>query len=146
MPNCETNQSYLYTQPPHQSSEPRVTRDLLSNLAKRLSSKLEDGDFKGAVRITCSEDTMADLNEETLSALHAKHPPLHPDSSFSSPLEIPTVARKGHCALPNCAATKLSRFQIAPLPKLRRFQLGSTVTWLCLVLYSTRQGKVMDLG
>ena len=32
---------------------------------------------------------MTDLNEETLSALHAKHPPLHPDSSFSAPLEIP---------------------------------------------------------
>ena len=95
------DESELPTQPPHQSSEPRVTRDLLSNLAKRVSSKLEDGDFKGAVRITCSEDTMADLNEETLSALHAKHPPLHPDSSFSSPLET---------------ASKLFRFQIAPPP------------------------------
>ena len=83
------DESELPTQPPHQSSEPRVTRDPLSNLAKRVSSKLEEGDFKGAVRITCSEDMMADLNEETLSALHAKHPPLHPDSSFPAPLEIP---------------------------------------------------------
>ena len=32
---------------------------------------------------------MEDLNEETLSALHVKHPPLHPDSSFPVPLEIP---------------------------------------------------------
>ena len=61
--------SELPTQPPHQSSEPRVTRDPLSNLAKRVSSKLEERDFKGAVRITCSEDTMADLNEETLPCL-----------------------------------------------------------------------------
>ena len=60
------DESELPTQPPHQSSEPRVTRDPLSNLAKRVSSKLEEGDFKGAVRITCSEDTMADLHEETL--------------------------------------------------------------------------------
>ena len=83
------DESELPTQPPHQSSEPRVTRDPLSNLAKRVSSKLEEGDFKGAVQITCYEDTMADLNEETLSALQAKHPPLHPDSSFPAPLEIP---------------------------------------------------------
>ena len=41
------DESELPTQPPHQSSEPRFTRDPLSSLAKRVSSKLEEGDFKG---------------------------------------------------------------------------------------------------
>ena len=51
-------------------------------LAKRVSSKLEEGDVRGAVRIACSEDTLAELNEETLSALRAKHPPQPLGSCF----------------------------------------------------------------
>ena len=73
-------------QPPRQLS---ASRDVLSSLARRVSSKLEEGDYKGAVRLSCSEDTMAELNDETLSALKAKHLPSHIDSSFPSPLENP---------------------------------------------------------
>ena len=47
-----------------------------------MSSKLEEGDVRGAIRIACSEDTLAELNEETLSALRAKHPPQSPGSCF----------------------------------------------------------------
>ena len=47
-----------------------------------MSSKLEEGDVRDAIRIACSEDTLAELNEETLSALRAKHSPQHPGSCF----------------------------------------------------------------
>ena len=50
--------------------------------AKRVSSKLEEGDVRGALRIACSEDTLAELNEEALSPLRTKHPPQPPGSCF----------------------------------------------------------------
>ena len=55
------------------------------SLAARVSVKLEEGDFKGAVRLACSDDTLAPMNEATYEALLERHPPLHPDSI------IPTV-------------------------------------------------------
>ena len=64
-----------------QSSKHHFPRGSASNQAKRVSSKLE-GDVRGAVRIASSEDTLAELNEETLSALRAKHPPQPPGSCF----------------------------------------------------------------
>ena len=69
------------------------SRSPLKNLTARVSSKLEEGDFKGAVRLACS-DTFVELNAETLSALQQKHPNPHPDSSIppSPPpriLEVP---------------------------------------------------------
>ena len=66
----------------HQSSKHHIPSDSTTNLAKQVSSKLEEGDVRGAVRIACSEDTLAELNEETLSALRAKHPPQPPGSCF----------------------------------------------------------------
>ena len=65
-----------------QSSKYHFPRDSASNLAKQVSSKLEEGDVRVAVRISSSEDTLAELNEETLSALRAKHPPQPPGSCF----------------------------------------------------------------
>ena len=55
------------------------------NLAKRVTSKLEDGDFRGAVGIACSEDCLATFNSDTLTALQAKHPTPHPDSIIPTP-------------------------------------------------------------
>ena len=57
----------------------------LRGLAKRVSSKLEDGDYRGTVRIACSEDTVVELSDDILSALRMKHPSLHPESVFPSP-------------------------------------------------------------
>ena len=57
-------------------------QDCPSALAKRVSSKLEDGDFRGAVRLTCSQDSLAVKNEETLTALRSKHPQRCSDSCF----------------------------------------------------------------
>ena len=44
--------------------------------------KLEEGDFRGAVRLACSDDTVADMSEATYTALQQKHPQPHPCSSI----------------------------------------------------------------
>ena len=49
---------------------------------KRVSAKLEEGDFKGAVHLACSSSTIADRNDATLEALKKIHPPPHQDTSF----------------------------------------------------------------
>ena len=51
-----------------------------TTLAARISSKLEEGDFKGAVRLASSEDTIRDPNGVTVEALRSKHPTSHPES------------------------------------------------------------------
>ena len=71
--------------PPQQSSDRRrhrPTRDPLESLAVRVASKLEEGDFKGAIRLACSEDSIAEPNDKTLLALKDKHPEPHPGSNF----------------------------------------------------------------
>ena len=74
--------------PPTVSLSPATKRPLLGDpdaqLAARVSAKLEEGDFKGAVRLASSEDTLAPLNVATLEALKGKHPPPHPDSIIPS--------------------------------------------------------------
>ena len=54
----------------------------LDRLARRVSSKLEEGDFAGAVRLSASTDTFAGYNSATVSALQTKHPPTHPQSGI----------------------------------------------------------------
>ena len=54
--------------------------DQLKSLGQRVSVKLEEGDFKGAVRLVCSEDSIAERTEVNFSVLREKHPPPHPDS------------------------------------------------------------------
>lgn len=49
-------------------------------MADRVSAKLEEGDFKGAVRLASSDDTLAPMNEATYQALLERHPPPHPNS------------------------------------------------------------------
>src|SRR6218665_4024977 len=44
-------------------------------LASIVASKLEEGDFKSAIRLICSEDKPALDTPETLAALKHKHPP-----------------------------------------------------------------------
>ena len=62
--------------------------DNISKLATSVSVKLEEGDFKGAVRLACSEDTLAEDNEVTIAALRSKHPAPHPDTI---PIPPPSV-------------------------------------------------------
>lgn len=51
------------------------SRQSSASLAARVTSKLEEGDFRGAVRIASSDHTLAEHNDNTLAALKAKHPP-----------------------------------------------------------------------
>ena len=49
-------------------------------LALKVLSKLEEGNFEGAVRLACSDCTLANMNEATFTALKEKHPSPHSDS------------------------------------------------------------------
>ena len=59
--------------------------DSMFALARRVANKIEEGDFKGAIRLASSDDMVADFSVETFNALQAKHPPVHSDSNFPPP-------------------------------------------------------------
>ena len=59
--------------------------DILQSLGRRVASKLEEGDIKGAVRLTCSEDRLAPFNSATFEALQNKHPVPHCDTVIPPP-------------------------------------------------------------
>ena len=64
--------------PVHRSRQRQSsTHDPMKSLAIRVSTKLDEGDFKGAVRLASSDVKLA-----TFEALKEKHPTLHPDSAF----------------------------------------------------------------
>ena len=44
----------------------RTEEDFMEKLARNVSCKLTEGDFHGAVRSVCSEETVADYSDETL--------------------------------------------------------------------------------
>lgn len=50
-----------------------------------MAIKIEEGDFRGAIRLASSEDTLADFSDDTLTALKAKHPLPHPNSHIPPP-------------------------------------------------------------
>ena len=86
-------------QDPPASPSPRTTqssrkqqkvRDPLESLAALVASKLEEGNVTGAVRIACSEVSVAPMNNTTLDALKKKHPPPHPDPQMPPPPEEPS--------------------------------------------------------
>ena len=64
---------------------PKSSHDPFNSLATRVAAKLEEGDYKGAVRLACSEDSIATFDEETMAALRSKHPPPHPHSQIPPP-------------------------------------------------------------
>ena len=66
---------------------PRSPPDPKQLMAKHVCMKPGEGDYKGAVRIVCSEDTITDITDETISALQEKHPGVHPKSRIPSPPE-----------------------------------------------------------
>ena len=66
----------------------------LKLLARCVSTKLEEGDYRGAGHTACSDDTIADISEKTISILKAKHPLPHPDFCVpqSPGMSVPTFA------------------------------------------------------
>ena len=58
------------------------------NLSNAVASKVEDGNFKAALRLSCSDDTPAPDNQDTYQALLDKHPQAPEDRrSFQDPKE-----------------------------------------------------------
>jgi len=69
-------------------------------LAAIASSKLEDGDVKGAVRLLCSDDGLAVPNSATFNAISCLHPAAPVDrrsvsSTDISAIQVTSVAVKG---------------------------------------------------
>ena len=85
-----------------------------SRLAAAVSSKLEAGNFRAAVRIICSSDTPAQVNQDTLKALQAKHP------GPASDRRVPCDPRDN----PRFEALQISKEHI--MRALRTFPLGSS--------------------
>lgn len=67
--------SFPAASPSVQPKKPsRIRPSTNDNLAARVSSKLEDGDIRGAIRLAASDDTMAPFDDLTAAALRDKHP------------------------------------------------------------------------
>ena len=109
------NEGVVLDPDPPVSREPRSKRgrnDPMDMLAVRVARKLEEGDYRGAVRITCADDTIAEHSSATLESLRQKHPKPHPDRGiFPTPdAEMPslTVAeedvRRAIASFPNGSA------------------------------------------
>ena len=80
---------------PPSTSNPRKSRkhhDPIITLAANVSGNLEEGDFKGAVRLAGSEDTIADMSDSTFASLQSKHPTPHPDTSIPPPPHDPVYS------------------------------------------------------
>ena len=70
-------------------SKPRSQN--LDALATRVATKLEEGDFKGAVHLACSEDSIADLSNKIMMALKSKHLAPHPDTKIPTPPDASNI-------------------------------------------------------
>ena len=49
-----------------------------------MSSKLEEGDYKGAVRLACSRDTVVEHSTSNVEAMKMKHPSRQVNSTFEA--------------------------------------------------------------
>ena len=65
---------------PAPSGKPKSSRSADEALSSLVSSKIEDGNLRAAVRILCSDETLAEENNDTFTQLCSKHPrpPLAP--------------------------------------------------------------------
>ena len=63
----------------HRKQDPSKIKDSEKKVARLASEKLEDGDIKGAIRILCSVDSVADFDKETHNKLVDLHPPVPTD-------------------------------------------------------------------
>ena len=77
MESCvSSKQSSTSGKPDHHSKRKVLDKshDSLELSSSKVTSKLEEGNFKGVVRLACAVDVMADHSLETLEALKRKHP------------------------------------------------------------------------
>ena len=98
----------------YRTANTRNTREQDTRLAAAITSKLEAGNFRAAVRLLCSDDVPAPTNAETLKALRAKHPPAPHDRK-------PTPSSIG--------SARFEHLQVCPnnvIKYLRTFPAGSS--------------------
>ena len=62
--------------PQNRRVKPSKPQNAIDAIVSRVSWKLEEADYRGAVRLVSSEDIIADRSEATLEALREKHPHL----------------------------------------------------------------------
>jgi hypothetical protein len=55
------------------------------------SAKLKDGDFKGAFWLLCSDDGLAEVNDNMLSALDNLYPPVPADQLAAPTTDVPPL-------------------------------------------------------
>ena len=80
-PNIELHVRGITANPSGHRPVPRTsTSSKVNHHASRISMKLKEGDYRGAVKLACSEDVFAAHNSHTLDVLRAKHPPAPPNS------------------------------------------------------------------
>lgn len=81
----------------------RVKEDALR---RRVAAKFAEGDVSGAVREMASAEGLAPLNEDTVEALRAKHPPASGDLNLPDPPDesiVPVVATEGNIRKAICS-------------------------------------------
>jgi hypothetical protein len=61
------------------TTKQRSAKSDLASLAANVTSKIEDGNIKAALRLLSSDDRPASDNDATIAALQARHPPAAPD-------------------------------------------------------------------
>ena len=104
-PCLETLDSQVFTNRRYNSS-----KSADETTARMASVKLEDSDIKGAVRLLCSEDTLASENSETFNKLCSLHPAAPVDrrqapSTTMQPLQVSSAAvRAAIQSFPNGSA------------------------------------------
>jgi hypothetical protein len=84
----------------------------MQNLAARVAAKIEEGDVRGAVRLTASNDTLAAYDDDTVAALRQLHP-----SRTTPTCDLP------HPPVDNVPALKLSENDI--VAAIKSFLAGS---------------------
>ncbi|XP_021957065.1 uncharacterized protein LOC110853130 [Folsomia candida] len=89
----ENNFSIPLPHPPRQFSQRSPQID---STVKKVEAKLADGDIRGAIRLACSDDTIAPNDDDTLSVLREKHP-VHPEpTNYPQPLADDSVIEAVH--------------------------------------------------
>ncbi len=114
----------------YSASKPRQSkikkrRDPMETLARRVSRKIDAGDLRGAIRLASSNETLADYDDSTFSALQSKHPPIHPDSTIPSSVTpratfdiLASVISRTIRSFPNGSAGGLDKLQLQHLKDL----------------------------
>ena len=73
------------------SDRRRKALDHETEVARRATAKLGDGDVRGALRVLSAKETLAAMSSETTTCLLALHPPTPVDRRVTPPLSTATI-------------------------------------------------------